>query len=165
MNWIAFLILGYIALGLQTGLGAFVRLGSEDSTWAEPNLGLIVLVFITLSAPRKVALLAAFTLGAMQDLATRQPLGLFAFSYGAAAIMMTWAAQAVYREHPLTHFSFAVLGGTVTSAVVIVHGKLAHSPHTHQTATLMASMIYTAILTPLVVGFLQRFKRVFAFRK
>ncbi|HUB27160.1 MAG TPA: rod shape-determining protein MreD, partial [Tepidisphaeraceae bacterium] len=95
MNWIAFFILSYVTLGLQTGLGAFVRVGSV----AEPNLGLIALAFLCINGQRKDALLGAFVLGAMQDLATQQPFGLFAFSYGISALAVTSAAHSIYREH------------------------------------------------------------------
>jgi len=97
----------------------------------------------------------------MQDLATCQPFGLFAFSYGLAALAVIWAARSVYREHPLTHFSCACCG-FVTTVVLYLHARF----HTAETAAATFSgVIYTAILAPFIVGALDQFKQVFTFKK
>jgi rod shape-determining protein MreD len=158
MNWIAFFILAYVTLGFQTGLSAFVRVGSV----AEPNLGLLALVFVCINAQRQDALLGAFVLGAMQDLATQAPFGLFAFSYGLAALAVTSAAHAVYRDHPVTHFCCTLLAGGITALVVMLHGRIhGGSPGAW---SLFTGALYSAILAPFVIGMLQRMKRVFAFK-
>jgi rod shape-determining protein MreD len=161
MSWIAFFILAYVTLGLQTGLGAFVRIGSAQSTLAEPNFGLLAVVFVSINAERQAALLAGFILGAAQDLATQQPFGLFAFSYGLSAMAVSSAAQVVYREHPLTHFSCTLLAGSITSLVLLPHNRALP----HQASTLFAGTLYTALLAPFAIGGLQKLKRLFAFRK
>jgi rod shape-determining protein MreD len=162
MNWVAFFILCYVTLGLQTGLSAFVRLGSDNAVLAEPNFGLLALVFVCINGQRQAALLGAFILGAMQDLATQQPFGLFAFSYGLAALAVTSAAQTVYREHPLTHFSCTILAGGIVAIIVLVHGRL-HGQG-HQISREFGGVLYTALLAPFVIGALQKLKKVFAFK-
>jgi rod shape-determining protein MreD len=157
MNWIAFVILSYVTVALQSALTPMLRYGSS-----EPNFGLITLVFIALNAGRQSALMGCFMLGAMQDLATRQPVGLFAFSYGLAALAVIWAARSVYREHPLTHFSCALLGGFVTTVVLYLHARF-HRPET--AATSFSGVIYTAILAPFIIGALDQFKQLFGFKK
>jgi rod shape-determining protein MreD len=157
MNWIAFFILSYVTVALQSALTPVLRYGSS-----EPNLGLIALVFIALNAERDSALLGCFILGAMQDLATRQPFGLFAFSYGLAAMTVIWAARSVYREHPLTHFSCALLAGFVTTTVIDLHARF-HRADT--AAATFSGVIYTAILAPFVIGLLQSFKELFGFKR
>jgi rod shape-determining protein MreD len=163
MNWIPFLILAYVAVAMQTGLSPLVRLGSADSIGAEPNFGLIVVVFIALYAQRQTALLAAFVMGALQDLATQQPFGLFAFSYGLAAVVIASGSRKVYRSHPLTHFFFALLGGFISALVLLLHSHLRHTPV--GAVTTFSGAVYTAALAPLLIAGLQKARRLFAFRK
>jgi rod shape-determining protein MreD len=158
MSWIAFAILAYSAIGLQTGLGAFIHIGLS-----EPNFGLLAVVFICINAPRHPALLASFALGAIQDLATQQPFGLFAFSYGLAALAITSVAQMVYREHPLTHFSCTLLAAGLTGLVLLLHARTHHLPIS--ISTTFAGALYTATLALFLIGGLQRTKRLFAFQK
>jgi rod shape-determining protein MreD len=158
MSWLAFSILAYAALGLQTGLSVFVRWGS-----AEPNFGLLAVVFICINAERQAALLGGFALGALQDLATQQPFGLYAFSYGLAAMLIVRAAHSVYREHPLTHLSCALLAGCVTSLVLLLHSRLHHG--TTPAGMIFSGTLYTALLAPFLIGALQKMKRVFVFRR
>lgn len=161
MNWIAFGILAYLTCALQTGIGPFVRLGSAQRFLAEPDFGIVTLVFLCVHGKKQPALIAAFVLGAMQDLATGQPFGLFAFSYGIAAILVTSAARYVDREHFLTHFVFALMAGGMVGSVVVLHGKL-HGVRPSITSV-FAGVLYTAMLAPVAVGALQRIRNVFAF--
>jgi rod shape-determining protein MreD len=148
MSWIAFFILAYAAVALQAGLGAYV------------NFGLLAVVFIALGAQRQSALLGAFVLGAMQDLAMRQTLGLFAFNYGLVALIILRASRLVYRRHPLTHFFLVLLGGVITSVTVLIHSRLRHTPHPAFTP-----VMYTAVAAPLVIGALWQIQGVFAFKR
>src|SRR5215218_7478444 len=103
MRGLGFTILAYVALALQIGLGPFIE-------WqgARPNLVLLAAVFIGMNAKREPALLACFLLGLVQDLLTGQTLGVYAFSYGLAALLITGSAQVVYRDHPLAHVTMAL---------------------------------------------------------
>src|SRR5262245_14039899 len=115
MRWIVYFVLAYLALAIQVGAGPYLR-------WqgAPPNLVLLVVIFITINAPREAALLGALCLGFMQDLVTQSPLGLYAFSYGLVGMFVVSTQQVVYREHPLTHFSLALGGGLLTGAVIFI---------------------------------------------
>lgn len=173
MRWFAYFILAYVAIAVQIGLGPYVR-------WrgAAPNFVLLAAVFIALNAPRDAALLGCFCLGVLQDLVTQQPPGLFALSYGLTAMLAVSAHQAVYREHPLTHFVIVLIGGLITMTVLVVHGwvhpaapkSLASDGATTLPAirpsagTEFVRVVYTALLAPVVIGLLQRSKRVFAFQ-
>src|SRR4029077_7453097 len=106
MRWLPFFILAYIILGLQLGLSGYAQYRG-----AAPNLGLLAVVFISLNAPRDQALLGSFLLGAMQDLVTLQPMGLYAFTYGLIAMLVNALSQVAYREHPLTQLVMALIGG------------------------------------------------------
>jgi rod shape-determining protein MreD len=166
MNWIAFFVLAYAAMGLQTGLSAWLRFGSSGFWAAAPNFGLLAVVFLALNAQRQAALLGGFLIGALQDLATRQPFGLFAFSYGLAALAIASAAHSVHRQHPLTHFSCALLGGCITASVLLIHGQLYRTSWPGAgPLPLLGGALYTALLAPLLIGGLQRFNRLFAFKR
>lgn len=157
MRWITYFILAYVALALQVGAGPYLR-------WqgAAPNFVLLAVIFITVNAPREAALLGAVCLGLMQDLLTQSPLGLYAFSYGLVGMFVVSTQQIVYREHPMTHFTLALVGGLLVGAVLFVQG-LIHRPGV-EALGLLTSTIYTAVLAPFLLGVLQRVKRAFAFQ-
>jgi rod shape-determining protein MreD len=172
MRWLTYFILAYVMLGLQLGLGAHVQYRGGG-----PNLVLLVVVFISLNAPRDEALLGSFLLGAMQDLVTLEPMGLYALSYGLIAILISSVGQLAYREHPLTHFFMTLIGGMITAVILLIHGwvhPLGPARHdgdtviraVHQSPRLLVvSVIYTALLSPIVLGVLQRFQGVFSFEQ
>jgi rod shape-determining protein MreD len=144
-------------LAVQAGAGPYLRWNG-----AAPNIVLLIVIFITINAPREAALLGALCLGLMQDLLSQSPLGVYAFSYGLVGMFVVSTQQLVYREHPLTHFSLALIGGLMASAVILIH-DLIHGPPV-EWMQLFTTTIYTAILAPFVLGVLQRAKRPFAFQ-
>ncbi len=117
MRWLAYFILAYVILGFQIGLGAHVQYRG-----AGPNLVLLAVIFISLNAPRDEAMLGSFLLGAMQDLVTVQPMGLYAFSYGLVAMLVSAVGQLAYREHPLTQLFMTLVGGMITAFLVLLQG-------------------------------------------
>lgn len=174
MRWLAYLILAYVAIAVQIGLSPYVR-------WrgAAPNFVLLAGVYIALNAPRDAALLGCFCMGLLQDLVTQQPPGLFAFSYGLTALLAVGSHHVVHREHLLTYFLLALLGGLITATVLLVHGWVhpaspqavggAGGATTLPAVRLSAGTeflraLYTAALAPVVLGLLQRTKRFFAFQ-
>jgi rod shape-determining protein MreD len=157
MRWITYFILAYVALAIQVGAGPYISWSGSP-----PNLVLLVVIFIAVNAPREPALLGCVCLGFMQDLLTQSPLGVYALSYGLVGMFVVSTQQLVYREHPLTHFSLALMGGLLTAAVLMLQG-LIHRPGPGAWA-LVVTTIYTAILSPLVLGLLQRIRRPFAFQ-
>jgi rod shape-determining protein MreD len=182
MRWITYFILAYLALGLQVGLGNYVSYQG-----AAPNLVLLAVVFIAINAPRDAALLGCFGLGVMHDLLTQQPPGLFALGYGLVGLMIAGTHHVVYREHPLTHFSMALVAGIVVGIIVLLNGWI-HPPGARGSEWVgsgggpspavevavsavrpspgmeFTRALYTAVLAPVVLGLLQRLKRAFAFQ-
>jgi rod shape-determining protein MreD len=164
-------ILAYVALGLQIGLGDFVSYQG-----ARPNLVLLAVVFIALNAPRDAALLAAFSLGLVQDLLSQQAPGLYALSYSLAAMVIVNVQNALDREHPLTHVSVALASGLLTAVMLTLQGWLRPPgarvvvdsvtlPAIRVSAgTFFLSALYTAVLAPLALWGLQRSRRVFGFQ-
>jgi rod shape-determining protein MreD len=157
MRTFAYLILAYIALGLQVGLTPFIRIGNGP-----PNLVLLAALFIALNAPKDAALLGCFALGLMQDLLTQQTLGLFALSYGLVAMTVLSAQQFLYRDHPLTHISVAFLGAMICAIVILLHGMI-HPADRVELSRLFYSGIYTTILSPIILGILQSIRKMFGF--
>jgi rod shape-determining protein MreD len=156
MRWIVYFILAYIAVGLQVGLAPFLRYNEGT-----PNFVLLAVIFISINAPREPALLGAFTLGLLQDLMSTQGLGVYAFSYGLAAMFTISTQEIVYREHPLTHLTLGLMTGLMTAVVLVVHAFF-KAPAPMKAPFISA--ILTAAAAPIVLGVLQKMKRVFAFK-
>jgi rod shape-determining protein MreD len=160
MFWPAYFILAYLAVGFQVGLGSLLRVWG-----APPNFVLMAAVFIAINAPREPALLACFALGAMQDLVTQNTFGLYAFSYGLFGLAAAGTGQAVYRGHPLTHFSLTLAGGLIAALVLLVHGWL---PFTHGVRVSLTgelwSALYSAIIAVPLLAILHRIRRNFGFQ-
>jgi hypothetical protein len=70
MNWIAFLIGGWIVFGLELGLRDAIELGEVG---ASPSFVIVYLVVVSLMAARHSALWGALLLGLMLDLTQSHP--------------------------------------------------------------------------------------------
>jgi rod shape-determining protein MreD len=139
MHLLPYLILGYVAVGVQVGLSGFAHLGR-----ASPNLVLIAAVFLALVVPREPARLACFALGLMQDLLTQQTLGLYAISYGLIGVVIGNSQAMVFREQPLTHAAGALVGSMLTWTILLIHGWI-FGP-----AVSLATAFYSTLLTTLI---------------
>jgi rod shape-determining protein MreD len=158
MRWAAYLILAYVAVGLQIGTGEFLRVGG-----AKPDLVLLAVVFIAINAPRDVGLLGAFGIGLVMDLVTLSPLGLYALAYSLVGMFTVSTQELVYKAHPLTHFSLGFVGGLLTGAVVLIHGWI--KGPVPSISELAGSALYTALLAPLVLGGLNLVRKAFGFQR
>ena len=156
MRWPTVLLLAYFAIGVQLGLGEYLRVGN-----ARPDLVLLAVIFIAIHAPRESALLACFAIGLMQDLVTISPIGLYALSYALVGMMVVSTQELVYRAHPITHVTLGFVGTLLWSAVVLIHGWI-RGPRLAVT-DLLATALYTAIAAPIVLGALHLCRRAFAF--
>jgi rod shape-determining protein MreD len=172
MRPLAYVILAYVAIALQIGLGPHI-------TWhgVPPNLVLLAAVFIGMNAPRNPALFGCFLLGLMQDLLTGQALGVYAFSYGLAALVVTGSAPVMYRDHPLAHVSLVLVAGVIALFAVLISGAIhpaAPAATTDADVAIPATraaigpefrrLVYTAMLAPFVLWGLGRIRRTFAFQ-
>lgn len=158
MRWPAYLILVYVAVGLQTGLGEYLRIDG-----ARPDLVLLAVVFIAINAPRDAALLGAFGIGLVQDLVTLSPPGLYALAYSAVALAMIKMQELVSRTHPAAHFLLALMGGILSAAVVLIHGWI--KGPAAPIGELFGGALYTAILAPLILGLLTSMRKIFGFAR
>jgi rod shape-determining protein MreD len=171
MRLLPYIILAYVTLGLQLGLGQYANVGG-----GAPNLVLLAVLFIAGNAPRDAALPGAFSLGLMQDLLGPGPPGLYAVAYGLVALVVQRTRHSVYRDHPVTHLSVALAGGLLVALVVTVHGWIrpagpavmengaAVAAVRAPVAGLYVSAVYTAVLAPPLLWMLKHSRRLFAFR-
>ena len=170
MRSLPYLILAYVILGVQLGVGDYISYRG-----AAPNFVLLAVVFVAVHASRDAALLGAFSIGLLQDVLSAQPLGMYAFSYGLVGLPIVGAQHAVYREHPLAHFALALFGGLITATLLALQGWLrppatAFAPGAADLPALSAaagppfiSAVYTALLAPGVLWVLNQFRRFFGF--
>ena len=156
----AYFILVYLAIGLQIGLGDFVRVGGSG---ARPDLVLLAVIFIAIHAPRDAALLGAFGIGLVKDMTTLSPLGLYAIAYSLVGLFTSSTQELVYRAHPVTHVMLGFFGGLLAGGVVLVHGWIKGPPAS--LGEVFGSALYTALLAPLVLGVLNLAKGAFSFRR
>ena len=160
MRLTAYFILVYLAIGLQIGMGDFVRVGSAG---ARPDLVLLAVIFIAIHAPRDAALLGAFGIGLAKDMTTMSPLGLYAIAYSLAGMFTISTQEYVYRAHPVTHVTLGFVGSLLAGAVVLIHGWIKGPPASF--AEVFGSALYTALLAPVVLGVLNLAKGAFSFRR
>jgi rod shape-determining protein MreD len=125
---------------------------------------LLAALFIALNAPRDAALLGCFALGLMQDLLTQQTLGIYALSYGLVAMFVINTQSLLYRDHPLTHISVAFAGSVICAMVLLLHDVLRLPPQERaEVSRLFYSAIYTTVLSPFLLGALQKIRKAFGF--
>lgn len=124
MNWITFLIVAWLAFGLQMGFDAF-RLAPGDIS---PSFVVPLIVVVALSAPARHALWAALLLGALIDLTWLIPRtdGGEAIVIGPNALGALLATQLVLsvrgmviRRHFLTLVVLSVVAGAIIAVVVV----------------------------------------------
>ena len=164
MRWISFACLVYLILAVHLALTGYINWGK-----ASPNLVLPVVVFICVNASREQALAGVFSLGLLQDLLSQEPLGMHAFAYGLAGLFVIGMQAAVYRDHWLTHIVVTLAAGLIVLAVASfndwAYPRLHHLDSTGPSVVEgFFGVLYTALLSPLVLLPLVRVKRLFGFR-
>ena len=161
MRWLPFLILAYVAVGLQIGLGGWLSVGWLGG--ARPDFVLLVAAFACLSGPAEGALLGCLLLGVMQDLVAREPFGTYAFAYGLAGLVVVGGGREVGRDHPLTHAILTVAAGITLAIAVAGVNRLRGTPGAGFGAA-AATILYTALLAPPALWALRRAKGLFVRR-
>ncbi|MCC6240539.1 MAG: rod shape-determining protein MreD [Phycisphaerales bacterium] len=171
MKLLPYLILAYITLGIQSGLGVL-----WNSSGVMPNLVLLVVIFIASHASRDAALLGCFCLGLMQDLLSQQPLGVYALAYGFVGLIIVGAGHNFARTNPLIQMGTALVCGIVVLFILLINQRfvpaapaLQLSPDSFVPAIrppvwpLISGVFLTSLLAPLVLWPLHKMKRYFAF--
>ena len=126
MNWVVFLLVAWVTMGLELGLRPSIQLG--DSGMA-PSFALILVAYIALAAPRQTALWAAMFIGVLLDLTSERlassNLGTLTI-VGPAALGCMLGASAVanvramvYRRNPLTMLVLATMMSVIAQIVIV----------------------------------------------
>lgn len=126
MNWVVFLLVAWVTMGLELGLRPSIQLG--DSGMA-PSFALILVAYLALAAPRQAALWAAMFIGVLLDLTSERlaSSGLGTLTIvGPAALGCMLGASAVanvramvYRRNPLTMLVLAIMMSVIAQIVIV----------------------------------------------
>lgn len=125
MNWWAFCVLAWIALGLELGLKGALELGD---TGIAPSFVFCLMVFYAMSAPAMTALWTALVLGLLVDLTATLDynsgvaatvLGPHAAGYVLAAQLVLTLRGLIMRRNPLS-MAILCIGGFLVAHVVVV---------------------------------------------
>lgn len=100
MNWIAFAIVAYASLLLQSALGPRLELFG-----ARPDLLLCLATFLGLYARRAEAVAGAWAMGLCAGLLTMERFGFLAMSYGLVALAVAIIREFLFRYRPTTQFA------------------------------------------------------------
>jgi rod shape-determining protein MreD len=127
MRWLIFSIFAFVLLALEIGLRNLlhVEIGGD---WVSPSFVLVLLVFVSIWAPPRVALWSGLILGALLDLAPQSsptlPAGFVLL--GPAALGGLLAAYAVvqlrglvYRESPLAAAVLVFVAGIFMHLMIV----------------------------------------------
>lgn len=125
MNLVLVAVLGWLAMGFETGLKGTlaVRLGSVT---AAPSFVLPLAVFIALCAPPMQAMWVCLALGLLMDLTAPQMtvgddlvvIGPYALGFAAACQLVLAMRGVVIRRHPLAVVMLSILAAAVMQIVV-----------------------------------------------
>ena len=142
MRWSVFAIFAYLALLLDTGLGALWT-DPFGLSIGRPDLVLVLLVFIAMWSPGPTVTWAALILGALVDLSapyffvnqeeSSVLLGPSALGYLAGAAVVLQVRSVLFRQSPLVIPVLVVVAGLFAHLVVMVLLTLRGLPWLHTT--------------------------------
>ncbi len=163
MRALPFAILAAIALVLQISVVPAIAV----SGGFEPQLLLILALFVALFARAEAALIGCWVLGLLVDLQSEARLGSYAFAFGLVGLGIVQIRSSLFRDHPLSHvvlaFLFCLLAEMVAAAPLAVSGVppgalirlLLYQP--------LSTAAYTSLLTPCLMPLLNTFRRKMQF--
>jgi len=162
MRWLPFVLLSYLFVCVQFALGAALRWGE-----ATPDLVLLLVVFVGLHAPPRVALAGAVAAGLMADVVAGQGIGTYAVGYALVAALCGQLRDVLYPDHAVTHVTVTLVGGlAVATYLEVRHGVrsifFADEPTIAFVRRALGSAATAALAVP-VIWALRRMRRAFAF--
>lgn len=176
MNWIVFLVVSWVAFGLEVGFRDALRLAPGD---VAPSFVVPLLVYIALSAPPKQALWGALLIGALldltwliprDDLAEATVLGPNALGAVIATQLVLSVRGMVIRRNPLTLVVLSVAAGAVMAVVVVafmtlreLYGDPIRFSPTGELWTRLLSAAYTGVTAIAWAVVLRLMEPVFGF--
>jgi rod shape-determining protein MreD len=121
MNWVAFGIVAFLSLLLQSALGPRVELFG-----ARPDLLLCLATFLGLYARRAEAVAGAWVMGLAAGLLTMERFGFLAASYGLVALGVAAVREFLFRYRPTTQFATTLVCGLVVQASWAIYGRMVY---------------------------------------
>jgi len=176
MNWIAFAVAAWIALGAELGLKPALALGASS---VAPSFALILLAFVAMWAPPVAVYTAALIVGAALDM-THPPvlaggassvvvIGPYALGCLAGAYAAVTSRGLLIKQNPLAFAFVAFVLALVTHAVAVTLLRIRASyddvlvTFSHEVGVRLLSSVYTAALALLAGPLLRLFIPVFGF--
>uniref|UniRef100_C6E6G9 Rod shape-determining protein MreD n=1 Tax=Geobacter sp. (strain M21) TaxID=443144 RepID=C6E6G9_GEOSM len=117
----------------------------------QPNLIIILVVYLGLKAPHRLAGLAAFALGLLQDSFSGMYLGLHAFSYLCIYLLLSELADRLYTDNRLL-FVLVVFLATLFSAALNLLMLAVFSVSQGVYASLLPALIPQALVNALIAS-------------
>ena len=157
MNWIAFVVIAYVCVGLELGLRPILDLGGGGA----PSFVVPLMVFVALGAPHVATLWAALALGLLIDLTSPLAfqersgeawvIGPYAIGYVLAAQVMLSLRGVVVRKHPLTLAGLALVASLVIHVcVTFLHSiRSAYDPIAWDLSAQLVSRLFSSLWTAL----------------
>ena len=148
MQWVFFLVLGVVALTLQSALAPHLALLGSRPDWL-----LAIVVFVALRARPFDAIAGAWVLGAGADLMTVERFGLLALSYGTVAVLVSSVRELLFCHRVGTQFAVTCLASLLLQGVWLIYRHVLYDPAAplllELAEAVLLGSIYTALWAPL----------------
>ena len=157
MNWIAFGIIAYASLLVQSAIAP--RL---EFLGARPDVLLVVATFLGLYARRAEAIAAAWLMGLAADLLTIEQFGLLATSYALITLGIAVFREYLFRYRATTQFAVTFICGLLLCVLWIAYARFTYSSadgvpfHVYQA---VLGSLYSALLALILHRLLLRSSR------
>ncbi len=148
MRWLTFFLLAAVVLTLQSTIAPRVEV-----LGARPDWILVIVVFFSLYAPRREAIISAWIVGMAADLMTVERLGLLALSYALAAVGITSVREHLFRYRAATQFVVTLVVCLLLRAAWLVYRRVSYDvaePFLADLTVDVLAAIYTAVWAPLL---------------
>ncbi|MBS3733579.1 MAG: hypothetical protein KGY99_01490 [Phycisphaerae bacterium] len=172
MRWVAFAILAYVAVLLQTTVTGLIRIGGFAFGGIRPDLPATLAVFVALRVRDGTdAMLAALVLGAALDMTVvggpggETALGVLPLTYVLGAAVVYYVREALFAERITTQvilalgFALLVHAGWVSAQALLNAGTMTWAAYRAMLLQAVGVAAYTGAVMPLVVAALRRCER------
>jgi hypothetical protein len=160
LNWLLFIAISWVFLGLEQGLRDALALGQLGMA---PSFAFVLMAFVAMSAPRTTVFWTAAALGVALDLLFRLPMregtgtvtivGPHAIAYALAAQLILSMRGLMMRRNPLTLGFLAFVGALLAFFVLDALFTIRHAAGApiaweakRQLVAAMGSALYTGII-------------------
>lgn len=178
MNWLVFLIVAWLVLGMEVGLRDAFQVGASSIA---PSFLMVLVVFVGLWARPATLLVASAVLGVLMDLVHQVPtrdgetvviVGPWALGCMAAGYTVLNFRGMMFRRNPITAGILTVIAGAVAAAVVVAllrvrssYDRIEFGGATLELWPRLASALYTGVVAIPMTWLLHRLGGLMGFRR